>query len=69
MKLTKTQIDWVHKEQEILRRIDDSNPDLKSKIDLKIKWEALGLIIQLHNVQVAEEKRVKEKLLECKSKS
>lgn len=59
MKLTQHQIDWVKAEQATLYRIQQSKPrDFQVMVDTKIKYEALNLIVQLHNVQIKHEKEL-----------
>lgn len=62
MKLTQEQINWINQERLEIDRIIKSEPR-KGLIRWAARQEALELIIEMHNLAMAVEKKAKEERL------
>lgn len=54
MKLTPKQVEWLNKEQEIVQRIIESEPE-RGLWNYIMQQQMLGIIARLHNITVKEE--------------
>jgi hypothetical protein len=62
MKLTQEQVDWIKGEQEVLLRLNSAKPsDTSEAITMRIRWDALNLLIEMHNLAVRVEKAEEER--------